>query len=152
MKRYSMTLVAVFLGLGVHAQDADPDYPTATIETAIARMRIDPAAEVTLDAANSGYLVTGTSRGARRLLPAATRDYLAVWARSFSQPKSYVDLFASEVSIEENGRRYWMPLKKSLDNAFALEAKDGVKVNLWIRTLGTRMSEPVMVINAFQVQ
>jgi hypothetical protein len=151
MNRFRAILTTMILSLCANAQVARSDYVPATIAVAIERMGNNPDANMNFDAAHSRYVLTVTSLGLRRPLPDAVKNYLSAWVKSFGHPESWAGLFDSEVAVEQNGRRYWLPIQGSLAAAFDDEAKDGVTVNLYVTALGDQMKQPVIVVNAFQV-
>ena len=148
-------LVAVILlGLAIssRAQVDHEAYVSATIADATTNMGIDPDAQYNFDSAHSRYLIKAKYTGQHRQLAAPIQNYLAKWVAAFRHPTSYLELFPFEVAIEQDGRSYWMPLQKSLVEAFADEVADGATVKLYVTAIGAWEQEPIFVINAFDAR
>ena len=147
--RHFLAFAALFLAWSAHAQVDRSAYAPSTIEDAIVKMENSPGMKYNFDAAHSRYLLTAVFTGESRPLSAQVRKYLETWVSVFRHPASYVDLFESEVAIQQNGRQYWMPIQQSLVEAFNLEVRPDRTVDLYVTAIGDHHEQPVFLVNAF---
>lgn len=84
------------------------------------------------------------------------RDAIASWANRFAgAPETYNRHYQNEVLFSENGRKYWLVVRKEFLPRFAQELKKGDIVELFLIKMGsTRRGdkwEPVLLVEKFLI-
>jgi hypothetical protein len=82
------------------------------------------------------------------------RDTIAAWANRFAgAPETYNRPYQNEVLFSENGRNYWLVVRKEFLPRFAQELKKGETVELFLIKMGSARKgdkwEPVLLVEKF---
>ena len=84
------------------------------------------------------------------------RDTIAAWANRFAgAPETYNRPYQNEVLFSENGRKYWLVVRKEFLPRFAQELKKGETVELFLIKMGSARKadkwEPVLLVEKFLI-
>jgi hypothetical protein len=76
-------------------------------------------------------------KGLTRPLPHSKKEVIIKWARQFAGfPEFYTKPYETEILFIEDGREYWLAVKKDLVPQLGKELKDGEAVDLYVIRLG----------------
>jgi len=89
-----------------------------------------------------------------RALSPNKKNAIAAWANRYAgAPETYTAHYQREVAFSENGRRYWLAVRKDLFARFEEELQKGDTVDLFLIKLGSArngaMWEPVLLVEKF---
>jgi hypothetical protein len=92
--------------------------------------------------------------GNSRPLSQNKKDTIATWANRFAgAPETYNRPYQQEVLFSENGRKYWLAVRKEFLPTFKQELKSGDTVELFLIKMGSARKgknwEPVLLAEKF---
>lgn len=84
------------------------------------------------------------------------KEAIAAWANRFAgAPETYNRPYQNEVIFSENGRKYWLVVRKEFLTRFTQEVKMGERVELFLIKMGSARKgdtwEPVLLVEKFLV-
>jgi len=145
-------LTALLMTVVGSATTADwSDYRPTTMGQAWAQAVVVAGSDYTVEPANVKYSVDAAYTGAHREVGANRAELFRRWAKSLGHPAEYAKLCEHEVSVRANNKTYWLPLQKSLVDAFANDAASGSRVRLRIMYVGAVGDDRVFMVNGFEV-
>ncbi|HVP31151.1 MAG TPA: hypothetical protein VMW35_18530 [Myxococcota bacterium] len=164
--RAARARVALFVALCVAAgarageRPTAADFPLGTLRNVVRATAAPEEGDAVVPIAAAPGLrtvvrYTGTqrsvSRPARRVLSAFVS---AAGPANEARARTFVAEFRDEIEVEEEGRRYWVPIQRGLDTGFHQEVGPNQEFTLACRYLGVTMPGPhpvcVMVGYFFQ--
>ena len=152
MKALSLACL-LFLASGIsNAADFDyGSYKDSSIASAGSNLGI--AAEVTwwLDAAHPKFHTVATYTGNSRPITAETKELIRHWEKAMQHKAGTSDMFASEIEVEQDGSRYWLPIQSQLVKPLSEEIHPGQATHLYILLVGAYKQAPVFIVNEFNL-
>ncbi len=162
--RFTFGLILVFALVGVMFAQAGPkrprelaDYTPRTLEEVAQLQGRSP------ENFNRNVIIHGDFFPSRvkvvyeltsRALSPNKKNTIAAWANRFAgAPQTYTAPYQREVAFSENGRRYWLAVRKEFLPRFDQELKKGDTVELFLLKLGSARNgdkwEPVFLVEKF---
>jgi hypothetical protein len=97
-----------------------------------------------------------TTGGCLRPIPPEKKDVLERWAQRYAgAPEHYTMPYDREMWFAENGKSYWLAVKKHSSGELAKALRMGQAVDLFLIRLGAAKSgkqwEPLLLLESFQV-
>jgi hypothetical protein len=99
-------------------------------------------------------VVRATYTGKDRGIDPKRREFLEMWAATFSADENYAKLYDRELLFKENGIEHWIPAAKIILERFKHDIKAGSEVDLYLIRIGGSVDDGkadwVFLIEEFQ--
>ena len=86
-------------------------------------------------------IVRVTYTGKDRPIDRRRREFLEMWAATYSAQENYAQVYEREIQFKENGVEHWIPVAKMILEMFKREIKSGSEVDLYIIRPGGPVDE-----------
>ena len=126
-------------------------YAESSIAVAGSNLGIAPGVAWWLDAAHSKFHTVAAYTGKIRPVGAETRELISRWANAMRHAPGTSEMFASEIEVEQEGRRYWLPIQSQLVAPLQREVRAGENAHLYLLLVGAYKQAPVLVVNEFDL-
>lgn len=139
------------VALPAAGEDARPDaddFPVGTLRNVVRATSAPEEGDAVIGIAEApGLRAVVTLTGTRRPLSRPTRRVLSAFVtaagpQNEARARTFVAQFREEIEVEEAGRRYWVPMQRTLDESFRQEVGPSQEFTLACRYVGIAMPGP----------
>jgi hypothetical protein len=85
----------------------------------------------------------------RKIIPERS-NYIEMWVKTYNMDPGSAKLFDQEILIEEDGKKYWLPIQYVLIPYLKKEVNVNENVILYIRLVGAINNDWVFFVNEFR--
>jgi hypothetical protein len=110
----------------------------------------DAKLHIYLDSSHPRYRTTARFTGRVRDLSEVKRTFVRYWVRAMQHLSEYEVLFLNEVEVEQSGRKWWLPIQRTLSEVFVQEVAPDTDVELFVLLMGAVNREAVFSISEFK--
>jgi len=124
------------------------DFPVGTLRNVVRTTSAPEEGEAVIGIAEApGLRAVVRLTGTRRPLSRPTKQVLAAFVAAAgdaneARARTFVAQFREEIEVEEVGRRYWVPMQRTLDESFRQEVGPTQEFTLACRYVGIAMPGP----------
>ena len=124
-------------------------YKDSSISSAGSDLGIAPGVTWWLDASHPKFHTVATYTGNVRPITSETKQLIERWAKAMQHGPGTVEMFASEIEVQQGGARFWLPVQSQLIEPFQKEIRPGQATHLYILLVGAYKHAPVFIVNEF---